>query len=56
MIWESNTESILMYRMDSTGSGQGEIAGFWEYYNVHFHENKPHPSDLLSTITEKDAW
>lgn len=48
-------ESILVreYGLDSTGLGQYQTVGFYVQYNVHFHENKPHSSDVLFTITEK---
>jgi hypothetical protein len=31
----------------------GSNSGICEQYNIHFHENKPNPSDVLFTVTEK---
>jgi hypothetical protein len=39
--------------MDSTGSGQGKIVHFCEYYNVHLHENEPRSPRITFTVTEE---
>jgi hypothetical protein len=55
MICESNIKSVLMweYGLDSAGLTQGQLIGFYEKCNVHFHENESHPSDILFTIIQK---